>query len=108
MVVEITPVGIQNLGWKFYIIWTVLNLAFVPIIYFFYPETASRQLEDIDMFFRGKPSIFVHNNAEAVSIARPARYVELEQEIFAKNESVLQQKESLSRIEGHAEQLEVV
>lgn len=108
MVVEITPVGIQNLGWKYYIIWTVLNLVFVPIIYFFYPETAGRQLEDIDMFFRGNPSIFIHNNSEAVSIVRPARYIEIEQELVAKNESVLQQKQNSSTMEGHAEQLEVV
>ena len=30
MVVEITPIGIKTLGWKFYIIWTVLNGSFVP------------------------------------------------------------------------------
>ena len=33
MVVEITPIGIQSLQWKFYIIWTVFNAAFVPIVY---------------------------------------------------------------------------
>ena len=51
MVVEITPIGINSLGWKFYIIWTVLNGAFVPVIYLFYPETAGRALEDIDRLF---------------------------------------------------------
>ncbi|KIA75576.1 hypothetical protein HK57_00679 [Aspergillus ustus] len=108
MVVEITPVGIQSLGWRFYIIWTVFNLAFVPIIYLFYPETANRQLEDIDLFFRGDPPIFVYNTPEALSLARPARYIELEQERLAMNESVLQHKENASAMEGHAEQLEVV
>ncbi|KAJ5730665.1 uncharacterized protein N7483_005173 [Penicillium malachiteum] len=62
MVVEITPIGIENLKWRFYIIWTVMNLVFVPTIYFFYPETANRQLEDIDLFFRENESWFVHNN----------------------------------------------
>ena len=38
-VVEVTPIGIQNLGWKFWIVWTVLNAAFLPILYLFYPET---------------------------------------------------------------------
>ena len=37
MVVEITPIGIKNLDWRFYIIWTVFNLSFVPIVYLFYP-----------------------------------------------------------------------
>lgn len=35
MVVEITPIGIQSLQWKFYIIWTVFNAAFVPIVYLY-------------------------------------------------------------------------
>jgi hypothetical protein len=38
-IVEITPIGIQNIGWRFWIVWTVLNAVFLPIIYFFYPET---------------------------------------------------------------------
>lgn len=33
MVVEITPPGIGSLGWQFYIIWTVFNFSFIPIIY---------------------------------------------------------------------------
>lgn len=39
VVVEVTPRGLQNLGWRFYIVWTVLNAAFLPILYLFYPET---------------------------------------------------------------------
>lgn len=29
MVVEITPIGIENLGWRFYIVWMVFNFSFV-------------------------------------------------------------------------------
>jgi hypothetical protein len=38
IVVEITPKGINSLHWRFYIIWTVFNAIFVPIVYLFYPE----------------------------------------------------------------------
>lgn len=31
MVVQITPLGIANLGWKFYLIWVVFNAIFVPV-----------------------------------------------------------------------------
>ena len=51
MVVEITPIGIDSIGWRFYIIWTVFNFSFVPIVYFFYPETSGRSLEEIDVIF---------------------------------------------------------
>ena len=59
MVVEITQIGIENLRWKFYIIWTILNGSFVPFTYFLYPETAGRTLEDIDHYFRKQPSLLV-------------------------------------------------
>lgn len=48
IVVEIMPVGISSLGWRFHIIGTVFNLTLVPLVYFFHPETADRTLEDID------------------------------------------------------------
>lgn len=32
MVVEITPIGIDSIGWRFYIIWTVFNFSFIPIV----------------------------------------------------------------------------
>lgn len=57
MVVEITPIGIQNLGWRFYIIWIVLNAAMVPTIYLLYPETAGRTLEDMDEYYRTNPPL---------------------------------------------------
>jgi hypothetical protein len=31
IVVQITPSGIQNLGWRFYIIWIAFNAVFVPV-----------------------------------------------------------------------------
>jgi hypothetical protein len=50
MVAEVTPSGIANLGWKFWIIWAVICASFVPITFFFYPETAGRSLE-VCLFF---------------------------------------------------------
>lgn len=47
----ITPVIINRLRWKAYLIFMATNLAFVPIFYFFYPETSRLRLEDIDLIF---------------------------------------------------------
>jgi MFS family permease len=41
IVAEITPPAISNIGYKTYIIFAVLNMAFIPLIYFFYPEVRS-------------------------------------------------------------------
>ena len=51
VVVYVTPQAIDNLGYQLYIIWAVLNASFVPITWFFYPETARRSLEDMDAIF---------------------------------------------------------
>ncbi|MCJ1232343.1 hypothetical protein MMC14_000295 [Varicellaria rhodocarpa] len=88
MVVEITPIGIQTLHWKFYIIWTIFNAAFVPIVYFFYPETADRTLEDIDRLFREDHGVIVCRNKEAISPKRPWGYVEHEQSEVRRNSSI--------------------
>ncbi|CAG8939573.1 unnamed protein product [Penicillium salamii] len=57
-VVMITPTLIEDLAWKGYLIFMCLNLVFVPIVYFFYPETANLTLEEIDFLFTdgGRPT----------------------------------------------------
>lgn len=88
MVVEITPIGIQSLQWKFYIVWTVLNASFVPLMYFFYPETAGRTLEDIDLYYQESPPLLVFRDKDVISSKRPAKYAEREQEEVRRNSSV--------------------
>ncbi|RYP25579.1 hypothetical protein DL768_011456 [Monosporascus sp. mg162] len=54
LVVEITPVSIQNIGWRTYVYFCVFNAFFLPLIYFFYPETRNLSLEQIDKLFEGE------------------------------------------------------
>jgi hypothetical protein len=53
LVVEITPVSIKNIGWRTYLYFAVFNFCFLPLIYFFYPETRKLSLENIDKLFTG-------------------------------------------------------
>ena len=88
MVVEITPPGIGSLGWKFYIIWTVFNFSFLPIVYFLYPETAGRTLEDMDKFFTENPPLLVFRDKDATSKGRPEKYLEREQQEMRRHSSI--------------------
>ncbi|KAF2096100.1 general substrate transporter [Rhizodiscina lignyota] len=54
VVVLITPTGVQNIGWKFYIIFAVINFSFLPLIWYYYIETANMSLEEIDRMFEIK------------------------------------------------------
>ncbi|KAJ5681722.1 general substrate transporter [Penicillium maclennaniae] len=51
VVVMITPVVINRIQWKAYLIFKINNFFFVPVVYFFYPETSNLRLEDIDLIF---------------------------------------------------------
>ncbi|KAJ6041098.1 Major facilitator superfamily domain general substrate transporter [Penicillium canescens] len=98
VIVEITPIGIQNIGWKFWIVWTVLNAVFLPIVYFFYTETANRTLEDMDAYYRSNPPLIVAGDADAISTKRPLQFAYHEDEEVQKNA-----KEAVTGGVGYAE-----
>lgn len=51
MVVMITPVAFESIDSYTYTIFAVINLLMIPVVYFFYPETAGRSLEEMDNVF---------------------------------------------------------
>ncbi|KAJ5701115.1 Sugar transporter STL1 [Penicillium malachiteum] len=65
-VVMITPVLLDAIGWGTYLFFACWNAFFIPIMYFFYPETAGRSLEEIDI-------IFAKGYCEKISYVRAAR-----------------------------------
>ena len=50
-VVMFTPVFSATSGWGIYLFFALVNFVGVPWAWFFYPETAGRQLEEIDIIF---------------------------------------------------------
>jgi len=50
-VVMFTPIFINKARWGCYLFFAILNYLFIPIIFFFYPETAGRSLEEVDILF---------------------------------------------------------
>ena len=48
---QLTPISIESIGWKTYIIFALLNSLWVPLIYLFFPETKGLELEDVDRLF---------------------------------------------------------
>ncbi|KAH8647088.1 general substrate transporter, partial [Tricladium varicosporioides] len=51
LIVMVTPVMISSISWGTYLFFAVVNACFIPVIYFFYPETRRRSLEEIDLIF---------------------------------------------------------
>ncbi|KAJ5423082.1 Major facilitator superfamily domain general substrate transporter [Penicillium cf. griseofulvum] len=71
MVVMITPVAFENIGYKTYVIFAVINAFMFPCVYFFFPETRYRSLEEMDAIFKKSTNVF---DAVTLSIKEPYRY----------------------------------
>ena len=60
---------ITNIHWGTYLFFAIVNACFIPLIYFTYPETARRSLEEIDI-------IFAKGYVEKMSYVRAAKELE--------------------------------
>ncbi|KAK9361718.1 hypothetical protein V1504DRAFT_432549 [Lipomyces starkeyi] len=62
VVVEITPFMVNSITYKSYIVLALFNFVTIPVVYFFFPETAQRPLEMVDFLFADRdgkrPSMF--------------------------------------------------
>ncbi|KAF7193680.1 Sugar transporter STL1 [Pseudocercospora fuligena] len=67
LVAEVTPVAFTDIGYRYFIVYAVLNAAWVPLLFVFFPETAGRSLEEIDAIFAESKSIF-----DPPRVARPS------------------------------------
>lgn len=50
-VVMFTPIFINATQWGCYLFFAIMNFLWIPVIFFFYPETAGRSLEEVDVIF---------------------------------------------------------
>ncbi|TIA63838.1 hypothetical protein D6C77_01816 [Aureobasidium pullulans] len=53
----ITPVAINNIGYQYYIVYACIGSCIPVTVYFLYPETKGRSLEELDTIFRDSPSV---------------------------------------------------
>lgn len=90
VMVEIVPSSISNIGWKTYIIFAVFNIAFVPIIYLWFPETKGLSLELVDLAFLDDTTSPVKKAKELHRIKHAGGDLTLRAEIGEKSERVVE------------------
>ncbi|KAM4064422.1 major facilitator superfamily protein [Hirsutella rhossiliensis] len=69
MVVQVTPIAIDRIGWRTYVIFAVLNSIWVPIIFLFFPETKGLELEDVDRLFAKQNFLDDSTRVQPTSVA---------------------------------------
>lgn len=58
LIAEVTPVGLDTIGNRYFIIFAVFNATIGLLVYFCFPETKGRSLEEIDHIFLHSKNIF--------------------------------------------------
>ncbi|ROW10272.1 hypothetical protein VMCG_01923 [Cytospora schulzeri] len=74
LVVMITPPAFSSIGYHTYTIFAVINFVMVPCVYFFYPETAYRSLEEMDEIFQEAHGLKGAIDVVQISLNKPRRY----------------------------------
>ncbi len=58
VIAEVTPIGLNAISYRYFIIFAVFNAVIGLAVYFCFPETKGRYLEEIDEIFMQSKSIF--------------------------------------------------
>jgi sugar porter (SP) family MFS transporter len=91
VVVMITPVALDTIGYRYYIVYAVISACIPFTVYFFYPETMNRNLEALNHVFRDAPTAW-----DIVSMARhlpQGEAAEVEQYMRTEEKKKIEQKE---------------
>ena len=85
----ITPVAIETIGWRYYILYLVISACIIPVVFLFYPETMGRSLEELEMMFVETKSIL----GVVRESKKPMTGGFLSDQAMAKNEKTIEEEE---------------
>jgi sugar porter (SP) family MFS transporter len=51
VIAEITPIAFVAITWRYYIVYAVIGISVVPLVYFLFPETKGKSLEEMGQLF---------------------------------------------------------
>ena len=56
MIVQVTPLALEVISWRYFLIFLISNAIFVVILYFYFPETKGKTLEEMNALFGDEAS----------------------------------------------------
>jgi hypothetical protein len=64
ILLQTAPIGINNVGWKHYLVIICWCIVFIPSVYLFWPETARLSLEEIAAKFGDDVAVHINDVSE--------------------------------------------
>lgn len=77
-ITQYTDIAVTNMKWGFYLLFAMIVLCYGPVVWFFYPETAKRTLEDINYMFDSYDTLFLGKYKELRQRSRPDLFIDAE------------------------------
>lgn len=68
MLVQVTPIAVEHIAWRFFLIFIICDAIFITVVYFVYPETVGRTLEEIAALFGDEVAVDIQHAAEVPDI----------------------------------------
>jgi len=65
------PVAMDAIKWKYYIFWCCLIAVWIVVVYFFFPETKGRSLEEVALIFDGNKAFGEDSGSEMAAVESP-------------------------------------
>ena len=57
LIVQVTPLALEVISWRFFLIFLISNAIFLVIFFFFFPETKGKTLEEMNALFGDEVSL---------------------------------------------------
>jgi hypothetical protein len=51
MLVQVTPIAVEHIAWKYFLIFIITDAIFIVVVWWVYPETVGKTLEEIAALF---------------------------------------------------------
>ncbi|KAJ5980011.1 general substrate transporter [Penicillium waksmanii] len=72
----VNPIALEAIGWKYYIVYVVILVVYCLIVFFAYPETRGRSLEQMSLIFDKEDTIDAHSITSAIKVSQEKKNIE--------------------------------
>lgn len=75
ILLQTAPIGFAAVGWKYFLVVICWSAAFIPVLYFYWPETAGLSLEEIGKQFGDEVAVHINDATDAEKADLDAKLV---------------------------------